>query len=663
MLRRRIDKSPHDPGILQGVHSVLHKAPAPRRGPKTASNVGVVALHPKGFGFITDARGDSFFIKPHLARLLLSGDRVEFYSELDEKGQREVRAISRVMRPAGVLLCEVHLVAGVVHIVPDDTPYFSVSLDESSSLVEGDVIAVGVPAYVGAPVARQVPVTLVHNLGPRGSRGFDQVYARLRHGFWAEFSSDELAQAKLLADKPLPDVPFNSTAFVTIDGESTRDIDDAVFAARRPQGGWEVQVAIADVSWFVQPGTVLDAWAAQTCTSVYLPGLTLPMLPHELSSSACSLMEGATRSAVVLHMQVSADGVVESSRFERQLIASHARLTYATVASFLDEGLGEFSPAITASLRDMQALSAVLQRTRRASGCLEFEEQMPVVVTTADEILLDWEQPTSAHRLVESLMLLANTEAAATLIRRFGAGVFRQQPAPDADSWLELRSFAHARGFALPEVPSLSSLAEFTAAQVSDEDKAVAQQRIRAVMRPARYYAAREADVVGHFSLAVPGYTHFTSPIRRYVDLMVHRLLLAPEDMPLDNAGFEALCHAVERCSERAMAARQAERLVLDRVKLHTLQKTVQTDCKLPARVLSTSPRGIRVVLLGWQLVGWVLKSGIPAGVTWDGKRWLSTQADGRVRAIIEGDLLMVAWSGVSRERPAFPEVHLALRP
>lgn len=671
MLRRKISANDSLDGLLlnldprsQGpAHLQVAKPQA-----KVAALTGTASLNPRGFGFITAENGDAYFLRANLARFLLTGDTVRFIP-LEGEGaagdSREVRALVSVCRPAGRLLCEVHHVADIVHLVPDEPCFLPLQCPETQGVgaAPGDVVAVSVPAYDGAPVARPLLVNIERNLGPRNRPGFDLDYALVRYNFDATMPTGLEAPRSASLDaaewQGAHGVPF-----VTIDGESTRDFDDAVFGRALPQGGWEVQVAIADVSWYVERGSELDKWAAQRCTSVYLPGRTLPMLPESLSTDRCSLVPGQVRRAVVLTLELTSAGEVVSRKLERTLIESAARLTYAQVARYMaGQADVRFALPVEHSVQALADVYHVLAARRTAAGRLEFDDPEPTMVQAEDGTWsLRWESRNDAHKLVEELMLLANTTAAEMLVSRYDAGVFRVQPAPDADSWGELVNWARAKEHYLPAVPNLRSMADLVVAQGTVEGQAAASLKIRSAMRPARYVVQNGKAHGGHFSLSVNWYTHFTSPIRRYADLLVHRLLLAPEGYTLSAQEWDVLAAQVARCSDRAQAARLAERMVWDRLKLQGFMGANTQDDVVLARVVRTNQRGLRVVLSGWQCSAWLPGADLRAqGYQWVDEVWVS--ADPAVaRVLHEGVQVPVSWTSLSLARPAYPELQVTMR-
>lgn len=664
MLRRKINSTDNLDGVILNPN---FQSTVPRKIGRPVVRVepvnGKVSLNPRGFGFISGDDGESYFLRANLARFVLTGDVVRFVPEDGEGDNKEARALISISRAESHLLCEAHELANLMPLVPDEACFIPLQIAQSSSVsfAPGDVVSVRVPAYEGAPVFRPLEVLVERNLGVRTRPGFDLDYAMVRYGF-DEVMPDTLLDCAVSTGLAQSEwSASNGVPFVTIDGESTRDLDDAVFGRALPQGGWEVQVAVADVSWYIQQGSELDQWASRRCTSLYLPGKTLPMLPEALSVDRCSLVQGELRRAVVIALELDAQGEVVSRRIERTVIESAARLSYNQVAAFMaGKAEARFALSVEHSLTALSDVYRVLSERRAKAGRLDFDDPEPTMVQAEDGTWsLSWESRNDAHKLVEELMLLANRTAAAMLVARYGAGLFRHQPAPDAASWGVLKTWALSREHALPDEPSLRSMADLVASQPTSEAQAAASLKIRSTMRPARYVVQQSHQPSGHFSLSVDWYTHFTSPIRRYADLLVHRLLLAPDGHQLSEADWEALTAQVSYCSERAQAARLAERLVWDRLKLQSFMASNSTDTVCMARVVRTNQRGLRVVISGWQVSAWLPGADLRThGYQWVDEVWVGP-GNGCARVLHEGVQVPVSWTTLSLVRPAYPELQV----
>jgi ribonuclease R len=335
---------------------------------------------------------------------------------------------------------------------------------------------------------------------------------------------------------------------VTIDGADAKDFDDAISVERMPQG-YRIWVHIADVTHYVDPGGALDAQAAYRGNSVYLPGTVAPMLPQRLSNDVCSLKPDAERAAVTVEMNISHEGEAKSARIFRSLIVSDARLTYDGVDTFLR---GEGAVQLPATIRAAYKLSRTLKRRAARRGKLELGGQEPEYELDEQGVPVSARarRSTPARELIEELMVLANESVARMLRRRRNGGVYRVHERPDAES-LELLAQRLA-AIGVPAEPTPENLG--TIAQWAKSD-AVNYLILRSIPR-----ALYSPQPTGHYGLALEDYAHFTSPIRRYADILVHRALLGDE-APEDLAGLAA--HISEREYRSMICERTADEYTL----------------------------------------------------------------------------------------------------
>lgn len=615
---------------------------------KTELKVGVVTSHPKGFGFITTEAGEEYFVPPPLMRTILPGDRVSFSLEPGKQpGQFQASRATLLERRAGVWLGSVTNIDGYWRLEPDEPCFVKMNLRGVTYIPPGVVVAVRVPTK-GALLTDSLDVSLERVLGERFRKGFDVDYALAKFDFAPGFSPAALVQAAKLPKEIEPFELMRSdrkdlrtSAFVTIDGESTRDFDDAVLATVKPDG-FQIKVAIADVSHYVKPGSALDRDARSRATSVYLPGKTVPMLPEALSNGLCSLNPDADRLTVVASIDMAPDGQVRSCEFFRAIISSKARLTYKQVTDILEKGAAVTgAPAVADNLAALHAVYKLLDGQRKARGVMEFEDAEPKLVIGEDgEMRLTWEHRTMAHKLVEELMLLANRCVAQKLFDMHGEGLFRHQPLPPAEDWAELATWAAARGMQLPAEPSLKALADLACQANTPEEASIVELRVRQVMQQAQYNTHEPS----HFSLGFASYAHFTSPIRRYADLTVHRLLLGQATID------DVLRETAADCSERSRSARLAERQVWDRLKKRLLVRDVPKDTELEAKVVfATGRRGIRVVIDAWQCAALLpaenlLEEGYNFNA--DSQTWLKEG-----KAVEPGIRFTVRWTALDEDR------------
>lgn len=564
---------------------------------------GTVKAHPKGFGFVEDLEsGESWFIPAYLMRRLLTGDRVAY--EISRSGHSvmpSVSACTLVERPESYWLGELRQ-GQVLSFRPDEPSACSMVIRNGNNVGSpGDVLQVRVAA--GTPDRDVIPVDVVANLGPRNDRGFDTQYAKARYRLPSTWSEQALSEATEAATQPISPTAevadLRGLAFVTIDSESTKDIDDAVFARLADDGGVHLYVAIADVSRYVRQGSELDRQARERATSVYFADEVLPMLPGVLSNGVCSLNPGVDRYAVVIEASVAKTGQVTFGRAYRAVIRSRAKLSYNEVSAFIEgqplkQGIDAQSEldAVQSSLHAMHGLHAQNKALRELRGLAEQRDLEPSLVLEEDGAYgLKWSSPTLAHEMVEECMLLANQAAAAQLLASgSGAGMFRHHKGVNPEKWEANKQWFDEHGLSAPQEPTLPGMRELLATAGQEGPLAPSVLwRLRRSMATAEYTA--DPRRASHFSLGFERYTHFTSPIRRYADLTVHRLLLGES--------VEGLEELAQHCTLAARRADLATRDVMDRIKKRVLVRQAMRQ-SMSGQVVSSSRHGLRVSVDAW---------------------------------------------------------------
>ena len=508
---------------------------------------GSVQGHRDGHGFVTPDDGSAdIYLPPNEMRAVLHGDRVKVrVVRQDRRGRPEGRVLEIVARPAqppiiGRLLHE----GGVWLVAPEDKRYGQDVLIPSKAALgsaqAGQVVVVALtepPALYGQPVGRVSEV-----LGEVDDPGMEIEIAVRKYGVPHAFSAKALAQAKALPDTvraadrkgrvDLTDVPL-----VTIDGEDARDFDDAVYCqpavvsgrGKKPNG-WRLLVAIADVSHYVTNGSALDVDAYERATSVYFPRRVIPMLPEKLSSGLCSLNPEVQRLCMVCDMLVNAQGEVTAYQFYPAVMFSHARLTYTEVAAILTNTRGPEAARHASRVQDLLHLHEVfraLLKSRQARGAVDFDTvETQIVSDEAGHIQkIIPRVRNDAHRLIEECMLAANVCSADFIQQHQRAGLYRVHDGPTPEKQNTLRAYLKALGLGL-SISEQPEPAEFQRIAQATQDRPDAQQ-IHMMLLRAMSQAIYTPVNSGHFGLAYPAYTHFTSPIRRYPDLLVHRVIKA----------------------------------------------------------------------------------------------------------------------------------------
>lgn len=503
---------------------------------------GKIISHPDGFGFVTpDAGGKDLFLSAKEMRQVMHGDRVKaLVVSGDRRSRREGKiheVIERVNQSVvGKLLSE----RGVFFVEPDNrrlTQSIAIAPEDIGDAKPEQMVLVELIAF--SSKHRPAVGRVIEILGDHLAPGLEIDVALHSHDIpfeWPQSVLDEVANIPLTVSKSdikgrcdLRDLPF-----VTIDGEDARDFDDAVYCQRREKT-WQLMVAIADVSHYVKPGSALDQEAQLRSTSVYFPGRVVPMLPEQLSNGICSLNPNVDRLCLICDMSISDDGKVKRSRFYQGVINSKARLTYTKVAAYIKEGQLDASKEVINNLSPLYDLYRVLFAQRKKRGALEFD-------TTETQIVFDETKKISeivpiirneAHRLIEECMLAANVCAAKFVKREKIPALYRVHEAPGEDKIEKLREFL--AGFALTLGGGKKPSPKQFAKTLKDIKQRTEKNLIETVMLRSLMQAKYIEKNDGHFGLAYPAYAHFTSPIRRYPDLLTHRAIIHSAEKKLVN--------------------------------------------------------------------------------------------------------------------------------
>ncbi|NNL65982.1 MAG: VacB/RNase II family 3'-5' exoribonuclease, partial [Myxococcales bacterium] len=410
--------------------------------------------------------------------------------------------------------------------------------------------------------------------------------------------------------------------FVTIDPVTARDHDDAVWVEAGPSGGYRLWVAIADVAGFVPRGSALDREALRRGNSVYFPDRAIPMLPDRLSGDLCSLRAGVDRPALIAQLEIGADGAVRSKRFRRAWIRSRAGLHYGQAAAAMAGDAAALpDPDLLEPLQRLAACARALETRRMAAGAVDLDLPSPEISLDPDGMPVDIQEAarTQAHRAIEEAMLAANRAVAEHLLAADVPAVYRVHEPPPAEDANDLRrvlaSFGLVDGRGRGPLSSGEVAEAIRRAEGRPEERLVNLTTLRS-MQQARY----ETENRGHFALAFEAYLHFTSPIRRYADLAVHRALLASlaggEAVQRARGGRERLASVAVRVSYRERVAMRAERDMLDLKKCAFMARHLGES--FPGTVTSVARQGLYVTLDPFFVEGLVHVSSLTEWVEFD---------------------------------------------
>jgi ribonuclease R len=594
-------------------------------GPVTQMNLiaGTVQAHRDGFGFlIPDAGGPDVFLAPRQMRPLMNGDRVLVrITGKDYKGRPEGAVSEVIERASRMIVGRLHNDQGITYVIPENQ-----RVQQDLLIPEGDRMGARhgqmvVAEIVTPPGDRTLPVGRVREiLGDHLAPGMEIEAAIRAHSLpfeWPEAVEREAAaipstvQASQLAGREdLRDLPL-----VTIDGADARDFDDAVYA--KPikaglfnKGGWTLWVAIADVSAYVTPGSPLDKEASTRGNSVYFPQRVIPMLPEKLSNGLCSLNPDVDRLCMVCEMRVMPDGEIAKSRFYEAVMRSKARLIYEDVAEILDNPQGEKAQQRAALVPHLQALNKVFEalfaaRSRR--GAIDFESTETKIVFSGERKIekIVPVQRNRAHRLIEECMIAANVESGKFVEKAAIPTLYRIHEQPDPSKIIALREFLSGLAMKLTggDKPQAMDFAKVLEKAKGRPDASLVQTVMLRSLMQARYSPVNH----GHFGLALTHYAHFTSPIRRYPDLLLHRAIKhalkkrKAKTFTYSNEQMEA--HGAH-CSMTERRADEATRDVTTWLKCEFMRHRIGEE--YDAHIASVAPFGLFIELKGLYIEGLV---------------------------------------------------------
>jgi ribonuclease R len=582
---------------------------------KLQAITGTVIGHPDGYGFVLrDDGGEDAWLSERRMRPLLDGDRIAIQIVgRGHRGKPEARVVEVLERGVEEIAGRFIRERGIGIVVPDNpkiTHRILIPEREAGKARPGEIVVARIldyPSEVQQPTGRIVRV-----IGAPDRKGMATDIAIHAYAIPDAWPDAVARQARAYPDKVTAAdrkgrVDLRDLPLVTIDGADARDFDDAVYCERAREG-WRLLVAIADVGHYVERGSEIDREAVRRGTSVYFPDRVVPMLPEVLSNGLCSLNPEVERLCMACDMRIDRDGRVTRSQFFEGVMRSHARLTYSAVNEHLTGQSKDAVPrALHGPLADLHGLYRVLATARRRRGAIELD--VPQTRIELDESggvkRIVPVMRNDAHRLIEECMIAANVQAAKFLKKHRIQGLFRVHAKPDPDRFDELRQYLLGLGLKVPhpehvEPRHYSRIAE----QVKDRPEApsIALAMLRSLM-----HAEYVPKNIGHFGLALEAYAHFTSPIRRYPDLLVHRAIrhILREGKAGNYAyGAQEMERLGTLCSAHERRAEDATRDVEARLKCLYMEDKLGNE--YPGVVTGVTAFGLFVQLVDLQIDGLV---------------------------------------------------------
>ena len=550
---------------------------------------GRVTGHQDGYGFlIPDEAGEDLFLNQREMQVALHGDRVVArVTGIDRRGRKEGAIVEIIKHANEQIVGRLFVDAGIYYLIPNNRRISQDILIPAESLIgakEGQIVEIEITAHPSrhrSPLGK-VATILGDHLAPGmeidiALRDFELPHVWTPEALTqAESYGDSIPKSAITGRLDLRDLPL-----VTIDGEDARDFDDAVYAKQLESGAWRLWVAIADVSYYVDPQSPLDKDAQERATSVYFPSQVIPMLPEALSNGLCSLNPQVDRLCMVCEMVIGVDGLLESHTFHQGVMNSKARLTYTEVAAILvdaNASLREKYAHVLPGLESMYGLYKAMLFARKQRGAIDFELTETQFIFDSQRKIkaIEPRERNEAHRLIEEFMVAANVSAAQYILSHEIPALFRVHETPSEEKLSGLREFLAELGLSLGggDDPQPSHYAQLLKVASQRDDGHLLQTVMLRSMKQAMY----SPDNLGHFGLALEAYAHFTSPIRRYPDLLVHRAIchiINKKKLSKWHYSHESMLQLGEHCSMASRRADEATRDVSDWLKCEFMQENV----------------------------------------------------------------------------------------
>lgn len=621
---------------------------------------GKIQIHQAGFGFLTREGPDQgdIFISAENTGTAMNGDRIvaritrdaDYARARSGSNRPEGRVIRILERAHDTIVGTLQQTRNFLYVVPDDPRMVHNVYVQLRPLPAAprppqpnDKVVVRLEPWESRHVNPEGEI--IELLGRASDPGVDMLSIIRKYNLPLEFPSAVLAEANMIPDKVDPNrygerEDLREKFIVTIDPDDARDFDDAINVEKLPGGEWELGVHIADVSAYVTPGSALDREALQRGNSVYLVDRVIPMLPERLSNGVCSLNPNVVRLTHSVFIRFAKNGAPRSARFTRSMIQSACRLTYKEAYGFMQKPPHD---ELSRRLHIAWELASILRRRRFAHGSLDLDfPEVKVIVDkqTGRPLRLERIENDESHQLVEEFMLAANEAVASELKNRLVPTVYRVHENPDPDKLNEYRQFVISYGFNAGDLTNRQELQRLLESfRGKPEEQALKIGLLKSLKR-ARY----ATQPLGHFGLAKNNYTHFTSPIRRYADLVVHRTLADRDSKRGNRRGAGELAGIAEHISatERVAAEAEIESGKMKKLEFLQLQLTEKNPQVFRAVVIEVRNYGLLIELPDVLLTGLVHVSSLNDDFyIFDGARRRLIGRQSR-RCLAVGDVLKV---------------------
>ena len=563
--------------------------------------IGTISRHPKGFGFLVveDSDVDDVYIHSSELNGAMNGDKVivrlKRPAGFDSRTMTKFRAEGEVIR---ILQRKVQQVVGTFEnskhfgfVVPDDKRFGSdvfIAKDNFNGARNGMKVLVEITSW--PQKTRSAEGKIVQIIGYKDSPGVDILSIIFGHDLPQGFPVEVLEYAEAIPEKiPTEELAkrqdLRDVQMITIDGDDAKDLDDAVSVQHLPNGNYLLGVHIADVGYYVTEDNVLDKEALERATSIYLIDRVIPMLPQKLSNGVCSLNAGEDRLAMTCMMEVDSKGVVVAHEIFESVIHVDYRMTYKNVTKMLveqDETLCEQYKVLLPMLKDMEALQGILERKRIHRGAIEFHapESKVILDKKGKPVRIEWRESGIADKIIEEFMLCANETVAEHYFWMEVPFLYRVHEEPKTEDVMEVNKFLQVLGYSIKGAgntihpKAYQSIVEEVAGKPEE-------QIVNTVLLRSMQHARYDTEALGHFGLSAQYYSHFTSPIRRYPDLAIHRVIkeLLHNGNRLNEKRIAVLnkkmAHYAMQSSQREKVAEDAERDSVDLKKVEFMQPHV----------------------------------------------------------------------------------------